>query len=106
MYSNEQLSEKRASEKWGGDVEPGRRHRTRTPETAALGPQQLSFGRTGPFSLPAAYSSLNRPDSESDSAQLQKAGSARAHALESPRARGWQGRAHGWEGERGRKRSM
>lgn len=38
------------------------------PGTAALGLQQLSFGRTGPFSLPAAYSSLNRPDSESDSA--------------------------------------
>ena len=25
-----------------------------------------SYGRTGPFSLPAAYGSLNRPDSESD----------------------------------------
>lgn len=67
MYSNEQrLSEKRASEKRGSGVEPGRRHRTRTPRTAALGPQQVSFGRTGPFSLPAAYGSLNRPDSESD----------------------------------------
>ena len=103
MYSNEQLSEKRASEKRGGDVEPGRRLRGPrrwvrcSSHLAARGPSV--FRRHIAVWIVLTLNQILH-------SKLQKAGSARAHALESPRARGWQGRAHGWEGEMGRKRAM